>query len=197
MFLLRYFRMSTVILRCACFMHTHPLLFWLLRWSASIFFILAQDNTKRTTPAMVLLLSIAYMISNTKIVVTGMGTGNDGLYHLIEAIILTCGYLLFSRNKKKRLHKRCWFYYLHFELIPSTLKAEHGFKKTCRYKIKTKTGSCSYAIWYAYDAHRLAVDQQATDKYSFVATRDGDFALRQKQLHQGQLYKFWTMAGNE
>ena len=70
-------------------------------------FILAQDNTKRTTPAVVLLFSVAYMISNTKIVVTGMGTGNGGLYHLIEAIILTCGYLLFSRDKKKRLRKRC------------------------------------------------------------------------------------------
>lgn len=63
--------------------------------------ILARNNAERGASAFILLFSIVYAISNTKIVVTGMGVGNGGLYHLIEAIILISGYLLFSRSKGK------------------------------------------------------------------------------------------------
>jgi len=63
--------------------------------------VMSRNSSEKIASALALLFSIIYTISNTKIVVTGMGVGNGQLYHFLEAIILAAGYFLFSISKDK------------------------------------------------------------------------------------------------
>ena len=63
--------------------------------------VLIHGFFQKIISALTLCFAIIYMIYNTEIVVTGMGIGNGGLFHLIEAIILAISYFLFRANQRK------------------------------------------------------------------------------------------------
>jgi len=63
--------------------------------------VLIHGFFQKIISALTLCFAIIYMIYNTEIVVTGMGIGNGGLFHLIEVIILAISYFLFRANQRQ------------------------------------------------------------------------------------------------
>ena len=62
-------------------------------------FVAIRSSLHRAMILPLLLFSAIYSVSNTTIVITGMGVENGGFYHFVEAIILTLGYCLTVKYK--------------------------------------------------------------------------------------------------